>query len=231
MASKLARKRKKYPPPYEESKEQHIMDDKGSRKNIMSNINETNTQGSIIKRAIASAQKHNIELKPGRANNAAGNCSYESVIYNINDRTCFKEKLPMSPDFYRRIWTNDMMNRILDKSSAWNPGLTEKQIIDGFTTMMDSGVYEVEFFGDMIMPGIACGIRKRILIFNTNENIERTGHNPIAVIDPTNYGGQLDDDTPAIVAYNLVHYESLHTMNKEDIQETIKLVKAYIARP
>ena len=137
----------------------------------------------------------------------------------------------MSPDFYRRIWTNDMMNRILDKSSDWNPGLTEKQIIDGFTTMMDSGVYEVEFFGDIFMPGIACGIRNRILIFNTNENIVRTGHNPIAVIDPTNYGGLLDDNTPVVVAYNLVHYESLHPVNQKDIEETIKLTNAYVAKP
>ena len=81
------------------------------------------------------------------------------------------------------------------------------------------------------MPGIACGIRKRILIFNTNENIARTGHNPIAVIDPTNYGGRLDDNTPVVVAYNLVHYESLHPVNQQDIEETIKLTNAYIAKP
>ena len=83
MESKLTRKRKKYHPPYEEPKEQHIMDEKSSQKTL----NETNTEKVIVKRAIASAQKHNIELKPGRANYATGNCSYESVIYNINDRS------------------------------------------------------------------------------------------------------------------------------------------------
>ena len=72
---------------------------------------------------------------------------------------------------------------------------------------------------------------KRILIFNTNEDIVRTGHNPIAVIDPKNYGGQLEDDTPVIVAHNLVHYESLHPIHKKDVEETIKLTKAYIAQP
>ena len=222
MASKLTRKRKKYHPPYEEP-----MDETRSRKKL----NETHTQGDIAQRAIASAKKHNINLKPGRANRGAGNCSYESVVYNINDRNCFREKLPLSPDAYRRIWTTDMMNRILDKTCTWNPGLTKRQLVDGFTIMMDSGVYEVEFFGDMIMPGIACGIRKRILIFITNENIVTTGHNPIAVIDPTNYGGQLDDDTPVVVAYNLVHYESLHPVHNDDIEETIKLTNAYIALP
>ena len=97
MASKLTRKRKKYHPTYEELKEQQIMDDK---KTTISNSNETNTQGVIVQRAIASAKKHNIELKCGRANNAAGNCIHEFVIFNINDRSCFREKLPMSPDVY-----------------------------------------------------------------------------------------------------------------------------------
>ena len=69
------------------------------------------------------------------------------------------------------------------------------------------------------------------MIFNTNENIVRTGHNPIAVIDPTNYGGRLDDKTPVVVAYNLVHYESLHPVNQQDIEETIKLTNAYVAKP
>jgi hypothetical protein len=118
MTSKLTRKKKKYHPSNEESKQQHTMDDTNAQKNIKSNNKENNIQGNIFTRAIASAQKHSIELKAGRANNAAGNCSYESVMNNINDRTCFKEKLPMSPDFYRRIWTNDMMNRTLSNKTT-----------------------------------------------------------------------------------------------------------------
>ena len=81
MASKLTRKRKKHHPPYDEPKGPHIMDETTTQKNL----NDTNTQGVIVKRAIASAQKHNIKSIPGRANNAAGKCSYESVIFNTND--------------------------------------------------------------------------------------------------------------------------------------------------
>ena len=136
------------------------MDDTNAKRNIKSKGKENNIQGNIFTREIASAQKHNIELKPGRANNAAGNCSYASVMNNIDARTCFKEKLPMSPDIYMRIWTNGMMNRTLPiKASSWNPGLTERQIIVGLKEMMKSGVYEVEFFGDMMIPGIACGVK------------------------------------------------------------------------
>ena len=165
---------------------------------------------------------------PGRENQGYGNCSYESVIFNINDRSCFSENLLMSPDYYRRIWNIDMMNKMIEKENPWNPGLSKEQIREGFTELMESGIYERPFFGDMMLAGIACGIRKRILIFNTHE---RTMHDPISVIDPADYGGSTDSDIPVVVAYNLVHYESLHTVESKDVDETIKLVESYIARP
>ena len=155
---------------------------------------------------MASAQKHRIKLKPGRENHGAGNCSFEATIFNINDRSCFQEKLPMTPDFYRRIWITDMMNKILDKTNPWNPGLTRTEIVQGFQELMISGIYERSFFGDMMMAAIACGLKKRILIFNTNESIATTGHDPISVVDPTQYGGILNNQIPVVVAYNLVHY-------------------------
>ena len=76
----------------------------------------------VTQMGINSAKKHNIELEPGRENPGDGNCSYQSVIFNINDRKCFNTHLPMSPDFYRRVWTIDFMNKILDQKIPWNPG-------------------------------------------------------------------------------------------------------------
>ena len=64
----------------------------------------------------------------------------------------------MNPDYYRRVWTTEMMNRTLDRTSSWNPGYTAGQIFNGFNMMMESGVYAEPFFGDMMMPGIACGL-------------------------------------------------------------------------
>ena len=89
---------------------------------------------------------------------------------------------------------------------------------------MESGVYERGFFGDMMLAGIACGVKKRILIFNTHKN---TIHDPVSVVDPRDFGGDMDSEIPVVVAYNLVHFESLHTVNEEDIQETVKLVNSY----
>ena len=182
----------------------------------------------IFDRAIENAKKHKINLVPGTENEGNGNCSYESAILNINERDCFKEGFVMSADFYRRVWNTDLMNKILDGRIPWNPGMTKSQIVKGFEELMESGVYERSYFGDMMMAGIACGIRKLILIFNTHE---MTPHDPIAVIDPSDYGGNKDSDIPVVLAYDLVHYESLHPVCEKDIEETIILAKSYIAKP
>ena len=65
----------------------------------------------MIKRATASARKHGIELRPGRPNPGTGDCAFEAVIYNNNERACYTDKYKMSVDWYRRIWMTDMANR------------------------------------------------------------------------------------------------------------------------
>ena len=221
MTSRLKLKRKKSRPPNEEMEENrkssHVLDDLKHK--------------TMFERVIESAKKHNINVKPGTENHGMGNCSYESVILNINDRNCFHNKFNMSLEHYRVVWNTDMMNKILDKRVPWNPGLTREDIVLGFQELMISGVYEREFFGDMMMAGIACGVRKIILIFHTNEDISKTGHDPISVIDPRDFSGYIDSETPVVVAYNLVHYESLEPLGEDDIEETKKLVRSYMAKP
>ena len=46
-------------------------------------------ENEIFAKAIASAEKHNIRLKAGRKDKGYGNCVFEAVINNINDRGCF----------------------------------------------------------------------------------------------------------------------------------------------
>ena len=141
------------------------MNDKKEENEKNSNQEETGKKmDSMIKKAIASAQKHNIKLEPGTKNAGGGNCSYLSVIHNINDRKCFDTKFQMSPDFYRRVWNTDLMNKILDKRIPWNPGLSRQELIDGFQELTESGVYERSFFGDMMLAGIACGVPRRLFL-------------------------------------------------------------------
>ena len=76
------------------------IDDLGSKTTQMEGGGKKNV---MFERAIASAEKHNVNLEAGRQNSGGGDCSYFSVIFNINDRECFQDKFPMSPDVYRRI--------------------------------------------------------------------------------------------------------------------------------
>ena len=52
----------------------------------------------------ASAQRHGINLRHSTTNPGTGDCAFESLIQNINDRPCFREKFTMSINYYRRIF-------------------------------------------------------------------------------------------------------------------------------
>ena len=184
-------------------------------------------ENEIVTKAIKSAGKHNIKIIAGRRDRGYGNCLFEAVINNINDRGCFDEKLRQTPNWYRRNWMNEMMEKLLSGSCPWNPGYTRQEIREGFKKIQESGVYEIDYFGDMMIAGIACGIQKRILIFNTSENLL---HDPVSVVDPKFFDVRIDikDITPVVVAYNNYHYEGIHPVDDHDIQETIRLVNSYI---
>ena len=72
----------------------------------------------MISRAISSGRKHGVNLEHGSSNPGLGDCAFEAVIQNNNDRKCFKEKFPLAISYYRRIWVTDMASRTVD--SDWN---------------------------------------------------------------------------------------------------------------
>ena len=183
-------------------------------------------ENTIFIKAIEIAKKHKIKLKAGRKDRGYGNCVFEAAINNINDRDCFSNKLLQTPNWYRQLWMDNMMERIILRICPWNLGYTEHQLREGFDKLKMTGVYEIDFFGDMMLGGIACGIRKRILIFNTSDNLL---HDPISVVDPQHYDIRIkvDNETPIVVAYNNYHYENLHPVDDEDRQETLRLVNSY----
>ena len=110
----------------------------------------------MISRAIASAQKHDISLKQGRPNPGKGDCAFEAIIFNNNDRHCFKEKFLRSIDWYRRIFVTDMANRTL--TSPYNT-LPPGQWLREWKEMLGPGAYERGIYGDLMLHGIACGVR------------------------------------------------------------------------
>ena len=60
-------------------------------------------QKLMIDRAVASAKRHEINISPGERSSSDGNCAFQAAINNVNNRNCFKEKYPFSPDYYRRL--------------------------------------------------------------------------------------------------------------------------------
>ena len=174
----------------------------------------------MVRRAVASGARHGIKLIPGRVNPALGDCSFEAPLFNVNDRNCFEDHFPMSVDYYRRIWCTDMENRLFQ--SNLNPGYSFDEWHMGWERVKESRIYEVDYFGDFILPAVACGLRKTILIFNTNVQQPRS---PIDVINPTTYNVSPDSQVPVVLCYNLSHYESLHPSDDIDIKKSIDLVK------
>ena len=177
----------------------------------------------MIDRGQASAMKHGISLDSGSFTPADGNCAFSAALANINERSCFKEKFQLTPQYYRRIWITDMKNRTLG-DPTWQI-YPEKEWEEGWNELLESGIYERGVFGDLMLFGIACGLRKRLLIFNTSLS---SPHDPIYVCDPSKFGIDVDSEIPVILAYNLYHYESLIPKSSGDINNSIDLVKEYL---
>ena len=170
----------------------------------------------------ASAQRHGINLRHGTTNPGTGDCAFESIIQNINDRPCFKEKFTMSINYYRRIFVTDMANRTVNTHFNF---LTPQEWHEKWKEMLEPGAYERGIFGDLMLPGIACGVRKILLIFNTNPD---TPHDPIYVVDPSDFNVSPDTNIPIILAYNMSHYESMEPLTEIDTQKSIDLARDYM---
>ena len=181
-----------------------------------------NERTNMMNRAIHSAKHHGINLKPGPPTPGQGDCAFEAVINNNNERMCFKEKYSLSVTSYRQIWLTDMANRTVD--TDWNI-FSPQEWLTGWKDMLVPGTYERGIYGDLMLPGIACGVKKFILIFNTNS---KSPHDPIYVVDPRKFNVHPDTAIPIILAYNLAHYESLHPITNADILATINLSKEYL---
>jgi hypothetical protein len=181
----------------------------------------TTERNKMISRAITSGKNHGIQMVPGSPNPGRGDCAFEAVVQNNNDRSCFHEKYLMPINHYRSIWVTDMANRTID--SPFNT-LSPQQWLEGWKQMLIPGTYERGIFGDLMLPGIACGVRKILLIFNTSTD---SPHDPIYVVNPSQFNVLADTETPIVLAYNLSHYESLHPSSEADIEATINLVKEY----
>ena len=186
--------------------------------------NHISQTDNMVEKAIESGRKHGITLERGVESVSDGNCTFESVLDNINNRACFKTKVPFSSTTSRHIWITDLENAT-SKFPYLGAGYSDEEKCHNWNLLKQSGVYEIKFFGDLIIHAIARGCHKNILIFNTSPEAE----DPIYVIEAKQFGGFLDSDIPVVLGYNLVHYESLHPKTEDDIKNTKALVQKYVS--
>ena len=133
----------------------------------------------------------------------------------------------------RQIWVTELqdeMNKNYKHMIPYDDHLTpmenQRRIKSAWETLKQDGNYEIEFFGDLLMQAISRGTRKQILIFNTNMG---SPNDPIVVVRPEQFGGVSDSTVPVVVAYNGVHFESLHPVGEENIEKTKDLCQQYLA--
>ena len=184
----------KPPPKHPTSQQIREMETEGTIVSLM-----TDERDRMMKGAICSAKHHGINLVPGLQTPGLGDCAFEAAISNINERNCYKQKFTLPINSYRQYFVTDMANRTVN--TEWNIYNSQQEWYNGWREMLIPGTYERGIFGDLMLPGIACGIRKYILIFNTSPN---SPHDPIYVVDPRKFDVQPDTSIPIILAYNQV---------------------------
>ena len=86
----------------------------------------------MIQQAIESAKKHGISLSTGVRNRVDGNCAFESVVYNINYRPCFSEKLHLHPYEYRTLWITHLQNEA-KRNPMIVPGFSDEEMKKNWT--------------------------------------------------------------------------------------------------
>ena len=146
------------------SQQMEIMETENNIANLISD-----ERSIMMTRAICSAKHHGINLEPGSPTPGLGDCAFEATIQNINERNCYQEKFPLLISSYRQIFVTDMANRTVN--TEWNIySQSPQEWLTGWKEMLIPGTYERGIFGDLMLPGIACGVRKYILIFNTSKN-------------------------------------------------------------
>ena len=157
--------------------------------------------------------------QPGKLNPAKGDCSFESVLNNINYRKCFKKKLNKATNKYRWEWVTQL-EKVQKQIGCID---TDKYKTIDWDELKTPGTYTTDI-SDLAMVAIARGCQKDILIFNTSAE----AHGPIYVIRAGEYkGGLRNEITPVTIAYNGNHYESIEPLTETDRLRSISLVESY----
>ena len=121
------------------------------------------SSSKIIQLAIRNAYRHMINLKGGTENPAEGNCAWESAIININERPEIEPKVDLDPGDAKIVYLNEMQEYTEKDRPELIPNHLKSQAKDAWNRLREDKVWNIDFFGDLVMPAIARGTKKKYL--------------------------------------------------------------------
>ena len=179
---------------------------------------------SDMEEGIKIGAKHGITLEVGRRNKAQGDCLLESVIYSVNDRKCFIEKLNSDVQSYRERWCHEMKNNEVAEKAWCQSDAKVGDWSSGWEKMAQAGEWNVDLYADLMALAVACGSKKVLMIINTQAEF------PISVLNPREYGYEPDTGVPVIIFYNGQHYESAVPVTNADVEASVVLAENFISQ-
>jgi len=177
---------------------------------------------SMTEAAIQIGAKMGVQLEGGTPVKASGNCLIESVKGNIDERDIFDEKLSES-SLELRLKSALEGERVIGESPYRIEDYDEADWADGWNLLKNEGIWDVEYFGDLMIIALAHYIHKNILLINTDPNSPN-----ITVILGDQFGAKLDSDAPVILAYSGTHYESLLPCTEDDEDKIKTIIRKYV---
>jgi len=176
----------------------------------------------MVETAIKRAEKFGLFLREGAPVNALGNCLLESVKVNVEDRKVFDKKITESIDDLRCHCAEEG-EKVIGSSPYRIEEYTDEDWAMNWNMLKQRGVWNVEYFGDLMIIALAHYIGKNILIINTDSS-----YAPITVILGDRFGKPLNSEYPVILAYNGTHYENLIPKTERDETMSRKIIQKYI---
>jgi len=163
-----------------------------------------------------------VGLHGGTPVKASGNCLIESIKGNIEERDVFDVKLNETA-LELRLKSVEEGEKVIGESPYRIDDYNETDWAKGWDSLKNEGIWDVEYFGDLMIIAISHYIHKNILLINTNPQCPK-----VTVIMGDQFGEPLDTDAPVILAYSGDHYESLIPNTEEDEEKLKELIKKYV---
>merc|ERR1712038_381046 len=176
----------------------------------------------MIKSAIRTARRLGLSLQEGAMVEATGNCLLEAVRGNIEDRDVFSQKIEETVSELRRNAAQEG-EKVIGCSPYRIEDFSEEEWAQGWDRLRYEGVWDIDYFGDLMIIALAHFINKNILIINTQH-----GSPPVTVILGDSLGAPLDSEYPVLLAYSGNHYESLIPVGEKDEAMARKIILKYI---